>query len=167
VPEANPNNAAMVDARRDFFGADKLPSRYVTTADGFARNGQFEDAAGFLRIAIKQNPNDVEAWLALGNALVEHADGSLTPAALYSYSQAEKIAPNNPAPAYFLGVGLLRSGRPAETRQIWADMLARAPEGAEWAEPMRLRLERLDALLSQMSGAAPAPDAAQGPTEGQ
>ena len=153
LPEANDNNAAMVDARREFFGKDSIPSRYVTTADGFARNGQFEDAAGFLRNAISQNPNDAEAWLALGNALVEHADGSLTPAALFAYSRAERLVPNNPAPAYFLGVGLLRSGRPSETRQVWAQLIENAPEDAEWVGPMRTRLERLDAMLGQMGGA--------------
>ncbi|WP_209347356.1 tetratricopeptide repeat protein [Pontixanthobacter sp. CEM42] len=152
VPEANPNNAAMVDARREFFGMDSLPSRYVISSDGFARNGQFEDAAGWMRNAISENPNDVEAWVGLGNALVEHADGSLTPAALYAYSQAEQIAPQNPASAYFLGIGLLRSGRATEARGVWAQLIENAPEDAEWVEPMKLRLERLDAMLAQMGG---------------
>lgn len=148
LPEANDNNAAMVDARREFFGADSIPSRFVTIADGFARNGQFEDSANMLRNAITENPNDAEGWVALGNALVEHAKGSLTPAALFAYSRAERIAPSNPAPAYFLGVGLLRSGRPAETRQVWSDLLENAPDDAEWAEPLRIRLDRLDEILS-------------------
>ncbi|MDN3645700.1 tetratricopeptide repeat protein [Pontixanthobacter aestiaquae] len=156
VPEANPNNAAMVDARREFFGADSLPSRYVTIADGFARNGQFEDSANMLLNAISQDPSDVEAWVGLGNALVEHADGSLTPAALYAYSQAEQLAPQSPASAYFLGIGLLRSGRPEEARRIWAQLIENAPTDAEWVEPMTLRLERLDAMLTQMGGQQPA-----------
>lgn len=155
MPEASSNSAAMVDARRDMFVSETpVPGRWITVADGFARNGQFEDSADILRNAISENPENTEAWVALGNALVEHADGSLTPAALYAYAQAERIAPESPAAAYFLGVSLLRSGRPEETRAMWADMIAKAPKDADWVEPMTMRLERLDTMLEQMSGPA-------------
>ena len=147
VPEVSENNAAMIDARRTFFPDDPVPSRFVITADGFARNGEFEDAAGFLRNAVQENPQDAEAWVAMGNALVEHASGSLTPAALYAFSKAETAAPGNPAPAYFLGIALLQSGRPAETRALWAELVDSAPEDAEWVGPMRERLKRLDTML--------------------
>ncbi|MXO89848.1 tetratricopeptide repeat protein [Pontixanthobacter aquaemixtae] len=155
APVASANSEAIVEARRDFFGRDRVPSRWVTVADGFARNGQFEDSANMLRNAVDENPDDIEAWVALGNALIEHANGSLTPAALYAFAEAEKVQPGHPAPAYFLGVGLLRSGKPMETRAIWAELLENAPEGAEWAAPLQDRLTRLDELLAQMGGPVP------------
>ena len=67
----------MVEARREFYPAGRLPSRFVVTADAFTRRGQHDQAANFLRNAVAENPNDGEAWVALGNALVEHADGQL------------------------------------------------------------------------------------------
>lgn len=143
-------NLALVDARRQMFNPERAPSRYVTVADGFARRGQFQDAAGILSGAVSQNSNDGEAWLALGNALVEHADGTLTPAALYAYAQAQTALPGHPGPNYFLGVALIRSGRPLEARQLWADTLEAAPSGAPWAAQMEERLARLDGLLQQM-----------------
>lgn len=149
IPEANAGNLALVEARRQMFDPGRPPSRMVTVADGFARRGQFEDAAGILGGAISQNASDGEAWLALANALVEHADGRLTPAALYAYEQAQSVLPNHPGPSYFLGVALIRSGRPLEARQLWVEALARAPADAPWRAPMEERIARLDELLMQ------------------
>ena len=148
-PQADAGNLALVEARRQMFNPDRAPSRFVTVADGFARRGQFEDAAGILSGAVSQNSNDGEAWLALANALVEHADGSLTPATLYAYGQAQEVLPNHPGPSYFLGVSLIRSGRPLEARQLWADTLEQAPADAPWRAQMEERLARLDDLLMQ------------------
>ena len=103
--DAAQSGELMVEARREFYPEGRLPSRFVVTADAFTRRGQHDQAANFLRNAVAENPKDGEAWLALGNALVEHAGGRLTAAALYAYSQAETVSPENPAPTYFLGLG--------------------------------------------------------------
>ncbi len=144
------SNFALVDARRQMFDPDMVPSRYVTVADGFARRGKFEDAAGLLSGAVSENPNDGEAWLALGNALVEHANGTLTPASLYAYGQAEKVLPGHPGAPYFLGVALIRSGRAGDARALWAETLANAPADAPWRPQLEERLARLDELISQI-----------------
>ncbi|MFW2350034.1 tetratricopeptide repeat protein [Qipengyuania sp.] len=143
----------LVSARREFYPSGAMPSRFVVTADAFTRRGQHEQAANFLRNAVEENPNDSEAWLALGNALVEHADGQLTAAALYAYSQAEKIDPSNPAPTYFLGMAFLRAGEPGKTLALWRELLKEAPDDAEWRATLATRLERLEAIL----GIAPSP----------
>ena len=137
----------MVEARREFYPAGRMPSRFVVTADAFTRQGQHGQAANFLRNAVAENPSDGEAWVALGNALVEHAGGRLTAAALYAYSQAEKVSPENPAPTYFLGLAFLRAGEPANTLTLWRELLESAPADAEWRGPLAARLERLEAIL--------------------
>ncbi len=149
----------LVEARREFYPEGRLPSRFVVTADAFARRGQFEQAANFLRNAVEENPADGEAWLALGNALVEHAEGQLTAAALYAYSRAEEVEPANPAPTYFLGLALLRAGQPDQTRALWAELLADAPADAPWRPALEARLERLDAIMGIAPGAGPEADA--------
>lgn len=155
VKSARPSETGelLVQARREFYPETALPSRFVVTADAFARRGQFEQAANFLRNAVAENPRDGEAWLALGNALVEHADGQLTAAALYAFSQAEAVQPANPAPTYFLGLALLRAGQPGQTRVLWSELLEKAPADAAWRPALEMRLQRLDALLGL--GAAP------------
>jgi len=137
----------MVEARREFYPAGRLPSRFVVTADAFTRRGQHDQAANFLRNAVAENPNDGEAWVALGNALVEHADGQLTAAALFAYSRGEQAAPNNPAPTYFLGLAFLRAGEPGRTLALWRELLEAAPENAEWRAPLAARLDRLETML--------------------
>lgn len=148
----------LVEARREFFDTARLPSRFVVTADAFTRRGQYADAAGLLRNAVTENPQDAEAWLALGNVLVEHAGGQLTAAALYAYSRAEAADPGNPAPTYFLGIALLRAGRPQETRALWAELLANAPPDASWRAALADRLARLDAMLGRPPAAPPSID---------
>jgi len=140
---------ALVEARRELFGPAP-PSQYVTLSDGFARRGQFADAAGILRASLEDEPKDPEAWLALANALVENAEGQLTPAAMYAFSRGERADPASPGAGFFLGVALINSGRPLEARKLWADMLARAPESAPWRAGLEDRLRRLDGLIGQM-----------------
>ena len=143
---------ALVDARRTIFDTGQQPARFILVSDAFARRGQYENAAGILQGAIEEQPDNVEAWTALANSLVEHAGGQLTPAALYAFGKAEDSAPGHPGPGYFLGVALLRSGSAIEARQLWAQMLENAPEDAPWREELALRLERLDELIAQMQG---------------
>ena len=147
---------ASVEARQEM-----VPARYrsgsnsLLTADAFSRRGQFANAATMLRGEVEAHPRDAEAWLALGNALVEHADGALTPAALYAYRQADALAPASPAPGYFLGLSLIRQGRFPEARQIWAATLAQSDEESAARSLLEQRLARLDALLAN---AGPLPD---------
>ncbi|UOR15235.1 tetratricopeptide repeat protein [Qipengyuania aquimaris] len=137
----------LVTARREYFDSSQLPSRWIMTGDGFARRGDFEQAAGFYRSATEENPRDLEAWIALGIALVEHGEGNLTPAALYAFERAEALDASNGGARYFLGLSWLRAGQPLRTRELWIEALENAPEDATWRESLILRLLRLDAML--------------------
>lgn len=140
--------SALIESRRALFDPAQPPSYYVTLSDGFARRGQFDDAAGLLLGATDADPDDTEAWVAMGNALVEHADGVPTPAAFEAFDRARATDPDHPAAPYFQGVAMLRAERPDEARALWADMVENAPEDAEWLPVMRQRLEQLDLLIS-------------------
>ncbi|WP_435202283.1 tetratricopeptide repeat protein [Qipengyuania sp. 902] len=154
--EAAQSGEAMVQARREFYAEGVLPSRFVVTADAFARRGQFDQSARFLSNALAENPNDSEAWLALGNSLVEHAEGQLTPAALNAYERADAVARGNPAPTYFLGLAWLRAGDPQRTRELWVELLVDAPENADWRPLLADRIARLDSLLGASDAAVEA-----------
>jgi cytochrome c-type biogenesis protein CcmH len=141
----------LVEARRALFGP--LPaSPFVTVADGYARRGKFAEAAQVLHAVLAKSPRDAEAWLALANVLTEHAEGRLTPAAVYAFDRARRLAPGGPAPGLFFGVALIRSGEFAQARQLWAGMLADAPADAPWRGAMQERLDRLDVLIAQAGG---------------
>lgn len=141
---------AVVEARRALFDPSIPLPGYLTLADGFARRGQFADAAGILRSGLADNPEHGEAWLALAIALVEHAEGQVTPASLFAFVRAEETLPGNPGPAYFLGVSFLRSGQPGQARAVWTELLADSPQDAPWRAELEQRIERLDQLIGQM-----------------
>ncbi len=139
---------ALVDERKAMIGdAARSHNDKVLVADAFARRGQYANASAMLRAAVTDDPRDAEAWLALGNALVEHADGSLTEPALLAFRRATELDATGVGPGYFLGVALIRQGQIAQARTIWAETLQDAAPDAAGRELLRERLERLDALL--------------------
>lgn len=144
---------ALVDERKEMVGDDaRSTNDKLIIADAYARRGQFTDAAGILRIAIADDPHDAEVWLALGNALVEHADGALTEPALFAYRRAAELDPKGVGPGYFLGLALIRQGRLADASGLWRETLESAAPDAMGRDLLALRLSRLDALLEQAGG---------------
>jgi len=141
-------NPPLIEARKQFFDASRLPSRFVLTGDTYARRGDYETASGFYRNAVAENANDGEAWLALAVALVEYSDGRGTPAALYAYQQARETLPGNPAPGYFAGLPEIRSGRLPEAREMWAEALETASPRAVGREYLAGRIASLDELMA-------------------
>ncbi len=149
---------ALVDERKSMIGDDaRSGSDELLVADAFARRGRFAEAATVLRGAVVEDPHDAEAWLALGNALVEHADGALTEPALLAYRRAAELDPEGIGPGYFLGLALIRQGRLPEAAELWRETLETAGPDAAGRDVLALRLERLDTLLTQMRGPVTVP----------
>jgi cytochrome c-type biogenesis protein CcmH len=160
VTKAPENADSMVAERQNMSGADPTQNKWLVIGDALARQGNYADAATVLRGAVEANPKDSEAWLALANALSGHAQGSLSPAALYAYRQAAAADPKAPGPPFFLGLAMARAGRFDETRSLWAQLLAHAPADAKWRNDLAFRIEKLDKLMEmiraqQAGGAAP------------
>lgn len=150
--------AELVKVRQQLAGEGVIArGRFTVTADALTRQGAFSDAAGLLLGAIEENPRDSGAWLALANNLVGHADGALTPAALYAFGQAAETDPQAAGPPFFLGLALIQNGRPEEGRGLWADLLARTPATEPWRAGLAGRLQLLDQLLAQQNQPPSAP----------
>jgi len=158
--DASRDARALVEARIALSDSGIPPTnRWVVLADGLARNGRFAEAAEILRGAIADNPKDAEAWTALGNALIAHAEGMPTPAAIYAYDRAMKANPRSPAPRFFLGAAMAQSGQFQQARDLWAQALALAPKDAPYREGLAERLGQLDRFLTAQSRpGTPPPD---------
>ena len=157
-PAEKPSSVDPVaaNAERDKLdGAKRGQDPALITADAFARHGQFADAAEMLRGEVAKNPGNAQAWQALANALVQHAEGNLSPAALYAFNRAGAADPANPGPPFFLGLALAQSGRFAEGRSIWAALLARSPADAPWRGDLSARLSELDAFIARKNSVTP------------
>ena len=77
----------------------------------------------------------------------------ISPAAIFAYGRAAAAAPNHPGPPFFLGMAMIESGRVAEGRAIWGDLLARSPKDAPWRADIETRLKAVDAYLARQQGA--------------
>jgi cytochrome c-type biogenesis protein CcmH len=129
---------------------------WLILADGLSRQGQYGAAADVLGKAVQVEPGDADLWVAFGNALVSHSDGLITPAAQFAFQKAAKISPEHPGPPFFMGLALAQSGRLADARAIWAELLQRAPADAPYRADLAARLVRIDSMLAA-SGQAVAP----------
>ena len=147
--ERGAQGEAMVEGRAALFDRTTPAPDYLVTSDAFARNGRFGDAAGLLQKGLKDNPRDLESWLALGLALVGHADGFVTPAAVQAFSRAKAIDPDHPGAEYFLGYAYLQSGEIVAARKVWAGLVARSPEDAPWREGLAAEVARLDDMIAR------------------
>jgi cytochrome c-type biogenesis protein CcmH len=146
----NDDGKALVEARLQLRNGPPQPSNsWLVISDALVRNGRYADASAMLLGATEKNPKDSEAWLALGIALVGHAEGSLSPAALYAFRQASAADPAAPGPPFFLGLALAQGGRFEEGRTLWAELLKAAPKDAPWRADLEARLKSLDAFIAE------------------
>ena len=156
VETAETAGVELVKQRQAMGASFGSGQQWMIVADGLSRRGQHGSAAQILRSAVRQNPRDPDLWVALGNALVGHSDGFISPAAQFAFQRAATIAPAHPGPPFFMGLALAQSGRLAEARTIWAQLASQAPPGAPWKADLDERLVRLDSLIAQQGGATAA-----------
>lgn len=157
APAQDPANesAAMVEVRQQLGKKEGLPGNdWLVIGDALARHGQFADASRVYLGAVEKDPRNVDGWLALANALVAHADNSLTPAAILAFRRAGEADPKHPGPAFFFGLALAQSGRLEEARATWADLLQASPPDAPWRPELEQRLASLDAFMRERQARA-------------
>ena len=121
----------LAEARHAFFGNFTPAESWLRISEALARSGNTEDAVGILQNAVQRYPGDPQLWTGLGNALVDHAHG-LTPPAEYAYRRAAELSPGYPAPTFFYGLALARSGDRQGAVELWKQLLTTAPPGASW-----------------------------------
>ena len=143
-------------AREIFMGRFNVSDRYFVLSDSFARRGDTLQAVGAMKAGIKEFPRDYQMWVGLGNALADHAQG-ITPASRLAFARAKELAPNAPAPDYFLGLALLRSGQADEADRVWKDLLARTPANAPWRTFIADGISLIESMRGAPPPASPAP----------
>jgi cytochrome c-type biogenesis protein CcmH len=121
----------LTKLRHAFFGTFGPTEHWLVISESYASRGQTEDAVKALTAAVREHPGDPVLWVGLGNALTDHA-GTLTPASQLAFSRAAELAPGHPAPPFFLGLALVRSGDPQDGLALWRKLLADAPANASW-----------------------------------
>ena len=141
---------SLTGARVTLMGQFDRSDSWLIMSDNFAARGNSMNAVGILRSAVREHPRDYKLWVGLGNALVDHGRG-LNPAARLAYRNAAALAPDHPAPPFFLGLAEARSGNADDAVRLWRGILAKAPANASWRPLVE------DAVLAIGGGPAPPP----------
>jgi cytochrome c-type biogenesis protein CcmH/NrfG len=139
----------LTEPRQAMLGRFNFADRWLTIADGFASRGDTASAVGVIRAGLKEHPQDAGLYVGLGNALVDHA-GMVTPAATLAFARAKELAPKLPAPLFFEGLALARSGKREEAVGLWRQALELTPAGTSY-RPM------IEGGIAALEGKAPPP----------
>lgn len=139
---------ATIDLRNRMLGRFSGDGAYLVAADAMSRAGDRGAAVQVILAGISKVPESVLLWTGLGNAMVAHDGGQVSPPALFAFQQASRLSPRHPAPPFFLGEAYIRTGDFDSARRYWARALALTPPNASYREDIAVRLALLDRLLA-------------------
>ncbi|ASK88033.1 tetratricopeptide repeat protein [Sphingorhabdus sp. SMR4y] len=145
-PAEKPNSfdEDSIDARNELGERFGTAREWLVFSDSLNRAGKHGAAANYLRNGVKEHPEDPDLWVGLGNALVVHADGVITPAAQFAFQKAADLSPEHPGPPFFLGLAYAQSGKIDQARAIWTELLERSSEDAPWRADLESRLAAME-----------------------
>lgn len=114
----------------------------------YLRTGKPQDAArAFANIVRISGPNP-ERLTAMGEALTFANEGRVSPEASAAFARAVELDPQFAQARFYLGLAAEQSGDKDKARDIWTRLVADAPPGASWIEPVRARIAALGPQIS-------------------
>lgn len=148
TPEAEKASSALLENYGDV-------RAWLTLSDALIRAGRTETAVVALTHATEAIPGDVNLWVQMGVALVAHAGGQVVPAARLAFDRASRLAPDHPAPAYYLGLTWFQSGQPEQALAVWQALDARTTDDAPFKAMLGQQIRVASMMLAMQSGALP------------
>jgi len=121
----------LTEPRQAMLGRFTTAEPWLMMADSFERRGDTGNAVKIIRSGLRKHPRDVALNVGLGNALVDHA-AMVTPASTIAFERARQLAPKHPAPLFFQGLALARSGERDQALALWQQALALTPASASY-----------------------------------
>ena len=148
TPEAEKANAVLMNNYGDV-------RAWLTLTDALIRAGRTETAVVALGDATDAIPGNVDLWVQTGVALVAHADGEVVPAARLAFDHASRLAPEHPAPAYFLGLTWMQSGKPEQALKQWQELNERTPPDAPYKGMLAEQISAAQMMLAMETASGP------------
>lgn len=120
----------------------------LALADDRLRQGDTSGAVAVVLDAIAARPRDAALWTGLGTVLAAHDGQQLSPPALFAFRRAFQLAPDQPAPPFFLGLAYVEAGEIDAARPAWRQALALTPAAAPYRPDIAERLAMIDEFIA-------------------
>lgn len=101
---------------------DPLPHFY--SGEVLLSQGRADQAVRAFDMALRRDPENTEAMMGLGRAMVAQANGRVTPEAIAVFQQVAARS-NDPAPWIYQAMAAMEEGRDADARRMWGEALRR------------------------------------------
>lgn len=155
--DAADSGEVPANLRKTFASSMNAEGQWLGLADALIQAGRPRAAVSLLAEGTRKAPENPDIWVGLGNALVVHGGGQMSPAAQFAFERAAAISPNHPGPPFFVGLGLAQAGRVEEAGEVWRGLLMRAPADAPWKADLEKRLAEINQLPGKSGPQTTAP----------
>ena len=123
----------------------------------YGQSGRFAESATAYGRASALDPTNVDYLISQGEALMEVAQGTVTPAAEGLFRKAIATDPSEPRGHFYVAMARDQSGDHEGAIGDWITLLKSAPPGAPWASGVRSLIEKTAAQNKiNVSGRLPA-----------
>ncbi len=148
VATTQPIDIEETQLRDSMFGRFNADTAYLVAADAMTRSGNDDAAARVVLGGLSKLPRSFILWTWAGVTLAAEAGHQVSPPALLAFRQAARLAPEHPAPPYYLGFAYVEAGDLAKARTLWARAVALSPAGAPYRAEIARRLAVLERLIA-------------------
>ena len=145
----------LVAFRSVIMPTDPAATATLAAADDRVRAGDTAGAVQLLIDAVDDQPRNATLWTGLGSALTYHDAGQLSPAAQNAFRRGFALAPDQPGPAFFLGLASLQGGDLPAAKRAWLQALELTPRDAPYRVLIAERLVMIDEFIAMSAGAPP------------
>ncbi|KQM63807.1 hypothetical protein ASE75_11225 [Sphingomonas sp. Leaf17] len=143
---------AIIDLREQMTGRISMDGAYLIAGDAMLRSGNAGSAAQVVLGGVRKYPQSFVLWMGLGTTLAAKDGMQVSPASLFAFRQAMRLAPAHPAPPFFLGLAYVQAGEFAKAQPFWARAVRLAPPPADYYRGLVIRLVALNQILAAERG---------------
>ncbi|MDP6952596.1 MAG: c-type cytochrome biogenesis protein CcmI [Alphaproteobacteria bacterium] len=118
----------------------------------YAVMDRYDDAAAALAQAVALQPENIDALISYGEALVFAADGLVTPVAAQQFETILALDPENVAGRFYHGTAQLQAGDGEGAFETWGALAVASPPDAPWLPTV---MERLEVLADELDLSVP------------